>query len=228
MPDPQSSADSAALFAQATEALATGQETGIAKLADAVVLLRDLAPGLGSIVASSAVRARLDAYERADQEAKRQQGLLFHEATAANLCLLGAGVLSSLVLAGPSLAGLLGETWTDRMALWIGLAALALGALAAMYGYRARESDRLRRWFTMRGTAEVARLETFRAIAAAPPPRPAQPPPPPALPCSAAICSTISGDGWSRAPPVIASPPMSPTAGAGSPRHSPSSAAVPP
>ena len=157
----------AALFAQATEALATGQETGIAKLADAVVLLRDLAPGLGSIVASSAVRARLDAYERADQEAKRQQGLLFHEATAANLCLLGAGVLSSLVLAGPSLAGLLGETWTDSMALWIGLATLALGALAAMYGYRARESDRLRRWFTMRGTAEVARLETFRAIAAA-------------------------------------------------------------
>ena len=192
-----------------------------------MVLLRDLAPGLGPIVASSAVRARLDAYERADQEAKRQQGLLFHEATAANLCLLGAGVLSSLVLAGPGLAGLLGETWTDRAALWIGLATLALGALAAMYGYRARESDRLRRWFTMRGTAEVARLETFRAIAP-PPPRPARPPPPPGSPCSAAICSTISGNGWSPAPPVIASPPMSPTAGAGSPRRSPSSAAVPP
>ena len=51
--------------------------------------------------------------------------------------------------------------------LGIGLAALALGALAAMYGYQARESDRLRRWLTMRGTAEVARLETFRAIARA-------------------------------------------------------------
>jgi hypothetical protein len=96
----------------------------------------------------------------------RQQGLLFREVTAANLCLLGAGGLSSVVLAGPVVVGLLGKTWADRTAFWIGFAALALGALAAMYGYRARESDRLRRWLTMRGAAEVARLETFRAIAA--------------------------------------------------------------
>ena len=34
-----------------------------------------------------------------------------------------------------------------------------------MFSYQAREGDRLRRWLTMRGTAEMARLDTFRAIA---------------------------------------------------------------
>jgi hypothetical protein len=95
----------------------------------------------------------------------RQQSQLLHEATVANLCLLAAAVLSSLVLAGPVVLPLLGEVWSRNIPLGIGLAALTLGALAALYGYRAREGGRLRRWLNMRGRAEMARLETFRAIA---------------------------------------------------------------
>ena len=162
--------------------------------------------GSAPIVASSAVRAHAWTPTRAaDAEATRQQGLLFREATAANLCLLGAGVLSSLVLAGPGRRRLLGadldrprRRWGSASPPWRSVRS------AAMYGYRARESDRLRRWLTMRGTAEVARLETFRAIAARgrrgrPGHRRRR-----RSPCSAAICSTTSADGWSRAPRVIA------------------------
>lgn len=165
MTDPTSPPDAATPFARAMHALDGDREAGIAGVREAARLLREVAPEIAPILGSSVVRTRLDAYERADREAVRQQTLLFREVTAANLCLLGAGALSSLVLAGPGLARLIGQDWTDRASAVVGLAALALGALAAMYGYRARESDRLRRWLTMRGTAEVARLETFRALA---------------------------------------------------------------
>jgi hypothetical protein len=165
MPDPQSPADGGSLFAQATQALAAEKDTGIAHLDAAAARLRDLAPEMTAIVDSSEVRAHRGTYARCDEEAVRQQGRLFREATAANLCLLAAAVLSSLVLAGPFVLPLLGREWTRNIPLGIGLAALTLGALAALYGYRAREGDRLRRWLNMRGRAEVARLETFRAIA---------------------------------------------------------------
>ena len=52
----------------------------------------------------------------------------------------------------PVAQALLGADWTERVTLGIGLATLALGALAAMFSYRAREGDRLRRWLNMRGT----------------------------------------------------------------------------
>ena len=60
-----------------------------------------IAPDLGDIVGSSAVRAQPGPTPR-NAEAARQQELLMREATLANLCLLVAGVLSGLVLVGPT------------------------------------------------------------------------------------------------------------------------------
>jgi hypothetical protein len=162
MPEPQP--DAAVIYARAGEALAAGA-SGIGALDAAASRLRDIAPEAAAIVGASEVRAHLGTYARCDREAVRQRECLFHEATAANLALMTAAVLSSLVLAGPVLLPRLGLAWTSAIPLALGLAALTLGALAALYGYRAREGDRLRRWLNMRGRAEVARLEAFRAIA---------------------------------------------------------------
>ena len=113
MTDP-TSPPAATPFALAMHALDGDRETGIGRLPEAARLLREVAPDLARILGSSLVRTRLEAYGRADGEAVRQQTLLFREVTAANLCLLGAGVLSSLVLAGPGVARLIGQEWTDR------------------------------------------------------------------------------------------------------------------
>lgn len=157
--------DLATVYSRATNALAVGEPTGIGELDAAGAILRDIVPGLGAVLSSSEVSAQRGTHARCDEEAKRQQERLFHEATAANLCLMTAAVLSSLVLAGPVALPLLGQTWSRGLALTIGLAALLLGSLAALFGYRAREGGRLRRWLNMRGRAEMARLDAFRAIA---------------------------------------------------------------
>ncbi|MFO1048834.1 MAG: hypothetical protein U1E52_13155 [Geminicoccaceae bacterium] len=154
-------------FARAAATLAAEPATGMRVLPRAAELLRPVAPGLADIMTSSAVRACAESYPRYSAEAARQQSLLMREATRANLCLLGAGLLSGLVLVAPNAALVLGEPLTQWVILLLGLATLALGALAAMFSYRARESDRLRRWYTARSQAELARLGTFRALAAA-------------------------------------------------------------
>jgi hypothetical protein len=165
MPEPQTDAGALGPFASAAQLLQAQNARGMEALPEAAELLRPVAPALAGVVASSAVAAHADAYPRCNAEAKRQQALLMREATLANLCLLLAGVLSGLVLVGPTVQARLGVAMTERVTLGLGLATLALGALAAMFSYQAREGDRLRRWLTMRGTAEMARLETFRAIA---------------------------------------------------------------
>ena len=152
-------------FARAAERLAAENNTGMSALSSAAELLRPVAPELADILASSVVRAQADAYPRYSKEAARQQTLLMREATLASFCLLLAGVLSGLVLVGPTAKSLFGDLVTERVTLGLGVATLALGALAAMFSYQARESDRLRRWYTMRSNAEMARLNTFRAIA---------------------------------------------------------------
>ena len=92
------------------------------------------------------------------------------EATLANLRLMVAGVLSGLVLVGPTAKSLLGDVLTESATLGIGIATLALCALAAMFSYQARESDRLRRWFAARSTGEMARLTPFARSPRVPPP----------------------------------------------------------
>ena len=215
MPEPE--VDVAATYARAKEALAGG-EAGIGQLGAAAERLREIAPEIGTILGSSEVSAHLGTYARCDEEAVRQQSRLFSETTAANLCLLAAAVLSSCVLAVPAIQAMLGETWTPRLLLTIGLTALVLGGLAALYGYRAREGNRLLRWLNMRGRAEVARIDTFRAIAhraaAAGSGRRCCGPGavlPPSLPRAARLAG-----GARPASPL--SRPTSPTAGAASPR----------
>jgi hypothetical protein len=122
---------------------------------------------LKGILASSPISTQLQIYARCDGEAIDQQRRLMRELTIANVCLMIAGVLSGLVLAGGAMRDLLGGLWTDRLAWILGAATLVMGALAAMLTYWARESDRLRRWLGLRSRAEMARLNAFREFAAA-------------------------------------------------------------
>ena len=124
-------------------------------------------PELGAILRSSVVRTQIEVYTQLDGEATAQQRRFIRELTVANICLMLAGVLSGVVLAGGAMPELLGDLWTKRTTLTLGLVTLALGAIAAMLSFRARESERLRRWLSKRSRAEMARLAAFRAIATA-------------------------------------------------------------
>ena len=135
----------------------TGPATGIGSLEDAAPAVAAACPALASILRSTRVRTAVASYGRQDAEARREQWWLFREVAGANLCLLLAGVLSGLVLAGG--AG------HDRLAFVLGLLTPALGAGAAMLSYRAREGDRLRRWLTLRSRGETARAAAFQTIA---------------------------------------------------------------
>ena len=131
--------------------------------------LRVSCPELAAILRSSAVRTEVELCLRQDAAAADQQRRLMREATAANVCLMLAGVLSGLVLVGAAGRTAIDAAWgsliTDNLVLVLGIATLALGALAAMFGHIARDQDRLGRWLARRGVAELARLDAFRAIA---------------------------------------------------------------
>ena len=144
MAEAQGDAGQSGPFVRATQLLRGQAARGMEALPEAAQLLRPVAPALAGVIASSAVAAHADAYPPADAEAQFQQKLLVREATAANAsCILLAGVLSGAVLVGPTLLPRLGEDTTRHHTL--GVANLALGALAAMFSYQAREGDRLRR-----------------------------------------------------------------------------------
>jgi hypothetical protein len=171
-------------FADAVQLLEGRKPAGMPALPEAGEALAAQSPELRDILGSAPVRTQAEAFARSDREAGVQQARLMREVTLANVCLLLAGVLSGLVLAGAAIRGQFPELWTERLSLWAGLGTLLLGALAAMLSYQARESDRLRRWLAMRGAAEMARLATFRTIAA----RAAEAGPAPAM-CGLALVS---------------------------------------
>jgi hypothetical protein len=126
---------------------------------------------LEPILRSSGVRVQLEALAHLEGEAKTQQAAFRRELTIANLCLMIAGVLSGLVLALPAMlsdmppAGpgqIEWKTWLPRL---MGVATLALGAIAALATYKAREGNRLQRWLSARSGAEMARSGVFMTIA---------------------------------------------------------------
>jgi hypothetical protein len=142
----------------------------MASMASRLCFERDC-PELAAILRSSAVRTEVELCLRQDAAAVEQQRWLMREATTANVCLMLAGVLSGLVLVGApgrtAIGGTIGGggVITDNIVVALGVATLALGALAAMFSHIARDQDRLGRWLARRGVAELARLDTFRAIA---------------------------------------------------------------
>ena len=106
---------------------------------------------LDPILGSSSVRVQLEALSHLDKDATAQQRAFRRELTIANLCLMVAGVLSGLVLVPGENPG---WAWLPRC---IGLATLALGAIAALHTYKALEGNRLQRWLSARSEAEMAR-----------------------------------------------------------------------
>jgi hypothetical protein len=153
--------------AEAASLIESSDTKGLDALTDLAVSLGAKSPSIAAILQSSAVRAQVDTYKRLDAEAERQQRRFMIELTAANVCLMAVGVLSGIVLAVAPLASAPGFAWASNLPLGLGGITLVLGALAAMLTYKARESDRLRRWMSCRSGAEMARIATFQAIAAA-------------------------------------------------------------
>ena len=82
-----------------------------------------------------------------------QQRAFRRELTIANLCLMVAGVLSGLVLASAPLVPGENPGWWAWLPRCIGVATLALGAIAALHTYKAREGNRLQRWLSARSGA---------------------------------------------------------------------------
>jgi hypothetical protein len=124
---------------------------------------------LEPILRSSGVRVQLEALDDLEREATAQQRAFRRELTIANLCLMFAGVLSGLVLAlAPVMArsrtgeGQIDWTWVPTV---IGAVTLALGAIAALATYKAREGNRLQRWLSARSGAEMARSGLFMTVA---------------------------------------------------------------
>ena len=155
-------------LAAAQKAVAGGPP-GIGGLEQAASTVQGGCPELAAILRSTAVRTELELCLRQEAAAAEQQRRLMREATAANVCLMLAGVLSGLVLVGAASRDAIDAAWggaiTNDTVLALGTATLALGALAAMFGHIARDQDRLGRWLARRASAELARLTAFRAIA---------------------------------------------------------------
>ena len=202
-----------------------GREAGIGQLGSRRWRLREIAPRSGRSSAPPRSARIWAPYARCDDEAVRQQEPAVLGATAANLCLLAAAVRAACVLAVPAIRRCSARPGL-RVASAIGLTAWCSAALAALYGYRAREGNRLlrvaqharpRRGRAHRHLSRIAK----RAAAAVRSPRLR------AWRCSAAISPRAARWLVARAQRHRVSP-TSPTAGAASPRRSPSSAAVPP
>jgi len=138
-------------------------KTGVGSLTVMASQVASQCPQLAAILRSAAVRTQLEGYLGYDSEAKEQQKILKRDATIANLCLLGAGILSSLVLLVTALVP--GNDVSQRYALWLGVVIIILGAIGSLFNHVAREQGRAGRWLARRGEAEVARLEAFREIA---------------------------------------------------------------
>lgn len=141
--------------------------TGLQALEQSDALPEDITPELKKVLQGSAFRTHCDVCNRFSEEADCQKNRLLRELTGANVSLIIAGVLSGLVLASGAMRELLGSLWTDRIVLTFGFVALVMGALAAMLTYWARESDRLRRWLSLRSGAETARHSAFHELATA-------------------------------------------------------------
>jgi hypothetical protein len=138
------------------------------RLSPARTALPSLPPGT---TRSSAIYIHAESFARLDAEAERQQRVFRRDLTTANVCLMFAGVLSGIVL---TVVPLLPRTITPEGAPTellapglpgtLGMAALALGACAAFFTYRSRESNRQQRWLTARSGAELARSSFYVAI----------------------------------------------------------------
>jgi hypothetical protein len=145
--------------------------SGLAAISELPALLRPECPEMADVLGSSAVRTSLETYLRQDAESIRQQTELKQEATYANLCLLGAGLTSAVILAvaattktatGQTDAAVTGQF---NLTLILGLLTLAFGAGAAYFGFIARDQARISRWQESRSDAEMARHAVFTSIA---------------------------------------------------------------
>jgi hypothetical protein len=151
------------------------KSSGLEAIPELPALLKPECPELAEILGSSAIATSLGTFNRQDAESIAQQKELMKEANLANLCLLGAGVTSAIILAYNNTAGQGGAAAKDAVAatgqpnvtltLLLGVLTLAFGAGAAYFGFVARDQGRVGRWQTSRSDAETARHDVFATMA---------------------------------------------------------------
>ena len=150
------------------EVIAKSEANGLYTIPKLPALLTTECPELAEILGSSAIKTNLETYERRDIEAQDQQEQLKHEATLANLCLLGAGLISAIILAvGATFKDAAGQLTPAASAatLLLGLLTLAFGAGAAYFNFVAKDQARVSRWQASRSDAEMARHDIFKTMA---------------------------------------------------------------
>jgi hypothetical protein len=148
-------------FRDCLAAVATAA-TGIENILAVVPQLEAPCPELATILQQTPVTLRVESYARHNADAIEQQARLKSEATIANLALLGAGVVSALVLLATALTP---DNAPQPYVLWLGLLIIILGAAGTFYNHIARDQGRAGRWLAARGEAEIARIEVFREAA---------------------------------------------------------------
>lgn len=147
-------------FGDCLAAVATGSKRGVGAIPAMVSQLAGPCPELAAILQTTPVTLRIESYDRHDEQAIDQQARLKREATIANLCLLGAGFVSAVVLLASSMAP------DNKPLLYVlGLLIILLGSIGAFFSHIARDQGRGQRWLTSRGEAEVARFDVFKEIA---------------------------------------------------------------
>lgn len=163
-PEPMPGASLPTLESCMTAVAVGNDKTGVGSLKALAPQIASQCPQLSAILRSAAVKTQLEAYLDHDFQATEQQKVLKRDTTIANLCLLGAGIFSSVVLLVTALVPSAGDV-SQRYALWLGVVIIILGAIGTLFNHVAREQGRAGRWLAHRGEAEVARLDAFREVA---------------------------------------------------------------
>jgi hypothetical protein len=141
---------------ECTAAVAVESKAGIRVIAAIEAQCPQLAPILATL------GTPIQRYLRHDGVAIKQQKRLKRESTITNLCMLGTGVVSALVV----LVAASGQPNTPQpYALVLGIFIIILGAVGTLFNHIARDQGRAGRWLVERGEAELARLEVFREAA---------------------------------------------------------------
>jgi hypothetical protein len=158
-------------FEECLKAVTVLGKSGVEALGALSEQLKASCPGLAKILGDAEVKESLRTYDEQNDEAISQQADLMKEATAANVCLMGAGVASGLALAVAASfpdpdhpAVILGIPIAPGILVALGILTIGLGAAVSYFTNLLRGENRLGRWQASRSRAEIARLDVFTVI----------------------------------------------------------------
>jgi hypothetical protein len=138
-----------------------------------------MAAAIEELMEVPAVAACRRKFERLDAEALESQAKFKEEMSRANMAICLAALCGGLLLAAGIAAGAINGagpySWVGWLPTLLGFAGGLAGVLGAMWLFRARQGERLKRWMNRRAAAESARRAMHVELAKAAPPAGADP-----------------------------------------------------